>query len=300
MKASIIINPRAEIVDIELSRNFKFISKDPVALHGVLITLSDISYCANVVKIPIHVDMSKVEHINAQAAILLFSHITSAQLVNRKSDFVKITLPSDLKTRKLVRNSGLWEAIRNGTDRKLDKNWLTVNNFQSGYDPDKHLESTLELIEQKWGSLPRHLGSAINEAMLNIKQHAYSINPPDAIKRWWQYIYIKNNELHFLIFDKGLGIPDSFRLQRQQLKTPDEDIIAYAMKRWVTSTNVNGRGNGSMNIKRPVSDIEKDTLLIYSHNGGYEYHTDGKVRCFKLPVKLAGTLLAWKIGIQHD
>lgn len=300
MNPTYLISPSATEIEIKVSGQFKVSTKDPVSLHDVLLTLDYIDYCGSRAKKPIHVNMAELESMNAQAAVLLFAYITSAQIDNNRGDFVRFTLPESNNLRNLVRNSGLWDAIRYGTNRKLDRNWVSLNNFQSGYDPDKHLDLTLDHLEQKWGSIPRHLGTAINEAMLNIKQHAYSNLSESSVRRWWQYIFIKNNELHFIIFDKGIGIPDSFRRKNQMVSYEDDELVEHAMQRWITSTNIKGRGNGSMNIKRPVSSIDRDTLLIYSHNGGYEYYRDGKARAFKLPIKLVGTLVAWKIGISDD
>lgn len=285
---------------IFLPKIFKASTSDPEALKDVLKAMQSINLSANKYSTPLHIDMSNVTSLNAGAALLLFSFITSAQLVNQRGDFVRITLPTDTDLKKRIRSSGLWDAVRNGTGRKLDKNWNTDNNFQSGYDPEKHLELTLELLERKWGQLPPHLSVAINEAMLNISQHAYVTNNPNAVKRWWQYIFIRNNELHFLIFDKGIGIPDSFRLQNLHNRLNDRKIIELAMQRWVSSTGTKGRGNGSMNIQKPVSKVEHDTLIILSHSGAYEYYKDGKTKLIQLPLKLAGTLLMWKIGVQDD
>jgi hypothetical protein len=283
---------------IPLPESFSVWDKDSTELTLEVLAAIDVS--ANKYNQRMLIDMSKLTFFHAHSAILLFAHITSAQLVSRSHDFIKITLPKDLTARKLIRNSGLWDVIKYGSKRKLDKNWDTKNNFQSGYDAEKHLERTLVSLEEKYGKLPNKLGVAINEAILNISQHAYRINPPDSIKRWWQYIYIKENKLNFFIYDKGIGIPSSFRDKKLFKNKSDQGIIKEAMEKGVTSTEILGRGNGSVNIRKPVALSECDKLLIISEKGMYRFLTKDDIEISALSVKLPGTLLSWQIEVKGD
>ncbi|MFT4929539.1 MAG: hypothetical protein ACI8WB_005673 [Phenylobacterium sp.] len=134
------------------------------------------------------VDMASVKQLKAEPALLLFAYITDAQMSTGLNDIVKIVLPKDREVRRLIKASGLWATIKMGTDRKLDKNWQINNHFQSGYEPDKHLDLTLGALEKEYGIIPNKLGIAINEAILNISQHAYEAG---ILTRWWQYIFMK-------------------------------------------------------------------------------------------------------------
>lgn len=244
------------------------------------------------------IDMSELVDFHAHSAILLFAHITSAQLISGAHDFVKIKLPNNIKTKSLIRKSGLWDVIKYGTKRKLDKNWDTNNNFQSGYDGEKHLDMTLTKLELKYGELPNKLDISINEAILNISQHAYKVNPKNSLKRWWQYIYIKDNKLNFLIYDKGLGIPSSFRLAGMYKNEHDHEIIKSAMEKGITSTKLRGRGNGSVNIQKPIAFSDCDILMIMSEKGVYKYVTKDDIESSKMGIKLPGTLMSWQIEVS--
>jgi anti-sigma regulatory factor (Ser/Thr protein kinase) len=290
-------NGRKKIV---LPSQFTTSQDDGNTIEDVLNVMHSINVSVNKYGTPLHLDMTYVNDINASAALLFFAHVTSAQLVSRNSDFVKITLPVNIEIKNKIRMSGLWDAVKSGVSRKLDRNWETDNNFQSGYDPDKHLDLTLALLERRWGKIPNKLEIAINEAMLNITHHAYSSNPDNSIKRWWQYIFIRENILTFLIYDKGCGIPTSFKRMGKYNSLPDETIIEKAMTRYISSTGIQGRGNGSMNIKKPVAEVEKDKLVIFSEKGRYRYFKDGVFDKFRLPKELSGTLVAWQIGINND
>lgn len=244
------------------------------------------------------IDLSSLQYLNAPSALLLFAHISSVQLRTNIHDIIKIQLPIDKSVKALIRNSGLWDAIKYGTERKLEKNWKSENNFQSGFDPDKHLDLTLNALKEKYGQIPNKLGIAINEAMLNITQHAYKYHVQGTVPRWWQYIYIKDKKLNFFIFDKGCGIPTSFKKVSLYNSTQDCDIIVKAMEKKISSTKISGRGNGSFNMKKPVSSTDRDKLLILSNQGLYRYFNSDDYETSKLPIQLQGTLVGWQIRVD--
>lgn len=155
----------------------------------------------------------------------------------------------------------------------------------------------MQALENQYGTIPNKLGIAINEAILNIAHHAYELG---VLTRWWQYIYIRDNRLHFVIYDKGKGIPSSFRSNGQYTTLADEVIIAKAMERGITSTGVSGRGNGSENIKKPVKQLDKDTMWIISGRGFYRFSEDKNIQLSNMPVNLEGTLISWQIKVTDD
>ncbi|MEP2652700.1 MAG: hypothetical protein ABJH06_11990 [Paraglaciecola sp.] len=285
---------------ITLPPSFVLKSDDLQLGKDVILVANAINKSALRYNQPLLIDMSHVTSLNASAAVLLFAYITSAQIVSGDDDFVVVALPDDEKMRFLVRRSGLWDAIRRGGKRKLEKNWSTDNNFQSGFTPELHLELTLDLITRKWGTIPYRLNTAINEAILNIKQHAYSINGAHATPRWWQYLMIKDDALTFVIYDKGIGIPSSFRKASLFRGYTDPQLIEKAMTRQISSTGISGRGNGSMNIKKPVAKEIDDKLMICSQKGAYTFLKEGQSTLSALPVELPGTLVCWRIGIHDD
>jgi hypothetical protein len=269
---------------------------DRKARADFLFALNEIDTCAKKNR-KTQVDMTSVKQLKAEPALLLFAYITAAQVDSGHSDIVKVILPKDRDVKALIRASGLWDVIKVGTSRKLDRNWQTNNHFQSGYDPNKHLELTLLALEKEYGTIPNKLGVAINEAVLNIVQHAYQSG---VLTRWWQYIYISDNKLNFFIYDRGRGIPSHFRRNGQYTNLSDQAIIAKAMERGITSTRVPGRGNGSENIKKPVKQLDKDYMRIISEWGSYTYSEDSDIQLSQMPVYLEGTLISWQIKVSND
>ncbi len=244
------------------------------------------------------IDLSRLEFFHAPSALLLFAYITNAQITTNRHDIIKVILPVNQAIRSLVRKSGLWDAIKYGTKRKLDRNWELGNNFQSGYDAEEHYDKTFKYLKKQYSNFSKELGVAINEAMLNINQHAYRYHPKGSVTRWWQYAYIKDDTLNFCIFDKGCGIPTSFKKLNFYKNNLDQEIIVNAMKKNTSTMNIigtEGRGRGSANIIKPVSSVEKDKLLIISEQGLYRYFHDKDIETSRLPLRLNGTLLCWQI-----
>lgn len=242
----------------------------------------------------IHIDLSRVDSISASGAVAFFSYVTSIQIMNG-DDYFSFSLPEDRKTKAQIRLSGLWEAIRSGGKRKLERLWNSPNRFQSGYNPDIHLDPTIKNIKEEIG-LPYRLKEAISETMLNIVQHAYG-HLPGAITRWWQYASIDrtNNSFIFVICDRGCTIPYTFRGN----KNDDAAIIEHAMQKGISSTGLAWRGKGSDDIKKPVNPDINDKLVVVSRNGMYKYLSDSTpIEKHNLKQPFHGTLVAWSFDLR--
>lgn len=234
------------------------------------------------------IDLSFVQYISASGAVALFSVVTSNQIVMNLDDLFLFKMPKDQFVKRLIYKSGLWEAIRAGGRRKLERLWDSDSKFKSGFDPEKHLDPMIDGLDLT--VVPKRLKEAINEAVLNIVQHAYA--ETGSIPRWWQYATFNADRTQFIfvICDRGVTIPRS-------LKTvfgTDSSIIERAMTRGVSSTGLHWRGKGSDNIKKPVEKDEDDILIILSRNGLYKYESkDITPVCVDLPTAYPGTLVAW-------
>ncbi|SIT15833.1 hypothetical protein SAMN05421686_11252 [Thalassolituus maritimus] len=246
-------------------------------------------------------DFSSLEEISAAGAVALFARVTSAQISSGNDQLFQIIQPKKHNVRKQFRGSGLFNALRPGGRRKLDKLWDEKSKFLSGYDQEKHLDPTLDLIGDTLDDgTPNHLKEAINEAILNIQQHAYR-DPANGLssglrRRWWQYCYLDrdSNRFIFVISDLGQSIPSSF----SQSHRSHEELIAHAMKKGVSSTGDPWRGKGSQNIKDPVELEVSDKLIVISGNGLYVYNSSNiKEELAGLSYPYYGTLIAWSFDL---
>ena len=105
------------------------------------------------------------------------------------------------------------------------------------------------------------------------------------------------------IVDRGIGIPYKIRkaFPHESLGFEDGDCISYAMKESISSTKENGRGKGSVNIKKPVI-LSKltcdDLLLIVSNKSIYNFSYKDKVEVEEtnsLINSIQGTLIEWRL-----
>ncbi|KZZ41706.1 MAG: hypothetical protein MK185_04615 [Saccharospirillaceae bacterium] len=243
----------------------------------------------------IWIDLSLVQEITASGALALFAQITSVKINEALKADIHIIGPKNVGAKRLFLRSGLTKAIEVNDKKQLEKLWKSDSKFQSGFNPDKHLEPTLEKIENTI-RLPYKLKEAIQEAVLNIKQHAYS-EAPGVVPRWWHYAYTdhSNNRFVFAICDRGISIPGKL----SALQLSDADAIEEAMKQGVSSTGDPWRGKGSNDIKKPIQTAQTDKLLVLSRLGLYEYNLDAiPVKKTILKNQFNGTLIAWDFTIE--
>jgi len=257
----------------------------------------------------ITLDLRNVTDMTAGAALLLFAEVSSAQIARNTPNVFNILPPKNQDLKEKFTDTGLIDALKPGTTGKLEQLWHTGSLFQSGIDPPTCIASTFAILNRKLTDFPGHLITAVSEATLNANQHAYrefqSVQPEMA-GRWWQYCYIKDDRLHFLVFDFGVGIPTSLKQNKIMpgdallLKSPqieDKDMIAYAMRKGVSRLGKQGRGQGSEDMKKPALE-HGNNLLIISGDGRYQLSAgNDKPLLETLPFPIRGTFIEWDLEI---
>lgn len=246
-------------------------------------------------------DFSQTENMTAGAAVMLFAEVTRAQLLTELPNVISILRPTHPDLWELMRNSGLWEAIKPG-ERKTSRAMGKGCPFASGNDPDKHLASTLASFRKARPNLPTRFDSAIQEAILNVVHHAYVYNqnlPVNTLgTRWWQYAAITKEDVRFTICDLGVGIPNKILYMPENRHLPHGNCIEKAMEDGFSTLFRRGRGMGSKDLKRPVVDTEVECLSIFSNNGIYSYVQNREPICGDRPACLPGTVVEWKMNVS--
>lgn len=256
----------------------------------------------------IHLDFSNNLVIRGAASVMLFAEITRAQLSSDVLDIITITLPKDNNSRQVFTRSDLYAAIKPGGKKKLNNLAKKNLNYQSGVDPNIYAKKLLEMLKKYGIKLERKESNlyckGVLEAMLNVINHAYSedLAPKSGIgKRWWQcsfYDPIKKC-LVFIIYDKGIGIPETIKKVAPTYLS-DAEKIEYIMPKGVSRyTNAPKRGKGSQNILELTDINSESTLLIYSGSGLYLVDGSKKPRmCIDLPGSINGTLIEWQVPYE--
>ena len=149
-----------------------------------------------------------------------------------------------------------------------------------------------------------HLASsAIMEAMLNVKYHAY---PHQTEKRWWFTATIFEEQLYIAICDRGVGIPET--LPRKGLGEilrsvvgDDSKMIQAAMRYTRTSREESGAGYGTRDIQRLILKQRQGNLTIISGKGHYRLscneHGEEEELVNQIDDDINGTVIQWTIPL---
>lgn len=254
-------------------------------------------------------DFSKLEYISAAGAVYLYSEIERIQKEN-KPTIVRI----DRRTLKnlpgyVIREFGILNLANGGAIPTGE-----VLPVISGQD-NEFIEEIIDYLFTK-AHLERQLNnvtvaeaehlasSAIMEAMLNVKYHAY---PHQTQKRWWFTATIFEEQLHIAICDRGVGIPKTLPREGwwevlRSVMGDDSRMIQAAMQYTRTSRKKSGAGYGTRDIQRLILKRRQGHLTIISGKGHYrlssneygkEYETTNQMNN-----DISGTVIQWTISLQ--
>ena len=168
-----------------------------------------------------------------------------------------------------------------------------------------------ELSEQEQANLY----GGINEAMLNVFQHAYTGTETDLEKqlgkRWWIYAQQVETQLFLAFFDRGVGIPTTLpyhdqweRIQfgARKLLGSDHDsaLIQAAMELGRSEFKTPGHGQGLQDILRFVEENPEGILWIFSRRGLYKYDKEVDKHVLRdYPTTIGGTLIQWNVSLRR-
>lgn len=250
----------------------------------------------------IHVNFEDLLGLSAAAAVMLFAEITNLQLIKNSPDIITFTLPVEPNARKVFSEFDFFKAIKPGTRKKIDALLKNDCFFQTGTEPVIHAISAINALKKSglkvMTSEARIFQASILEAMSNVKHHSYPDYYLDEFKRWWQFAYFDQNSssLHFVVYDKGQGIPFTMR---DLCSSSDNDgkKIEHALTYGVSSkVNEPGRGRGSKEILNTYYQNDNSSLLIYSGKGFYYIDKeDGTKIVDEEPIPISGTIIEWQI-----
>ncbi|CQH63971.1 hypothetical protein ACLIXB_003688 [Yersinia enterocolitica] len=281
-----------------------------------LLFLNDIDTRVIIEHKSVVIDLQNVIYASAAASLLFFAIVNRAQLLVGDKQVVRFIFPKkNLNTigHRYIVSTGLSKALLANSADKLEELIDEDRYFQSGVNPNKHLQSTTLMLDKTAEFTFEQfylLSMGIGEAMLNVSHHAYEtvdeIDFSDQIKalggrRWWQCAWFDKDKdkAVFIICDLGLGIAKSYTSLQQYSEIPDETfLVKEALSCGRSRFAGSGRGNGSEDIKRPVGEgcTQKETLLVLSGNSQYYYTSaDTEPMCYRLKEHIPGTLVEWTL-----
>lgn len=290
-------------------------------------TLTYIKKIANVIHTQnshsVHIDLSRVVFASAAASVLLFAVLNRAQLLIGEELFIRVSLPRKISNPEGYRwivSTGLGKALLANTSEKLEALVNEKRYFQSSTNPEQSLVKTVNMLTEKALFSEEQfilLAMGINEAMLNVFNHAYDGSSFEEMtelmggRRWWQCAWFDKarDRVVFIICDLGIGVASSFA-NKQFIS--DEDLFEElkCVQTALTSGNSRfhtpGRGNGSEDIKRPIGSgcTKNEQLLVFSGKALYRFESgniDGSAPvCDYLPTRIQGTIVQWSLVPKRD
>jgi len=167
-------------------------------------------------------------------------------------------------------------------------------------------------------SLP--LNSALSEAMVNVRMHAYPDNYRFQFKhidRWWITGSADrvSRTITIAIYDQGASIPVTFaRLNAREAarayieqsirKVSDHPFqqdgihIEAAMKYGRSQSGLTQRGKGLPQMQEAIDVIGNGRLVILSRGGAYIYE-DGRSELRTFRYSVGGTLIQWSLQVPR-
>ncbi|MFB2890975.1 hypothetical protein [Aeromonas veronii] len=285
---------------------------DDDATHNTVRFLNNLSVMARFK--PVCINMQSVKYVSGGAGLVFFAHVNALQLFHQNANWITFKFPkkkSNPEGYDYVVQRGLARALLSGSEKALAT--LSSSSFplQSSNSPDTHAPLLIDKLSKTLGLPKSHdfvlaVNTAVNEAMLNVCQHAYIDVGNDFFdgvlkNRWWQLaIYNKSKgEFIFLIYDLGVGLAESYHRSLDEKKAPQhvfEEALCHGFSRF--SREQPWRGNGSEDMKHPVESNE--SLFIWCNNMKYLFRGhDVQAVIQPTIVNLRGTLVEWSLKLAQ-
>jgi hypothetical protein len=167
--------------------------------------------------------------------------------------------------------------------------------------------------------IARTIFRALTEAMTNVNHHAYQTKmfvsaraALDLRGRWWMFatLNVPRNVFVLAFYDAGVGIPKTLPRKygweaiRHLLSLlpgilPDDgQMIEAAMTLGRTSTDLEHRGKGLLDLAKLIDVLGAGSMAIFSRQGSYSY-TPTSQSATNGRGFLEGTLIEWRLPIDR-
>lgn len=296
-------------------------------------TISFIDYISNSFNPEADVlDFSHTIEVKTAAATLLYSVLERS--LNGIDKSVRFSRPKNGKANEMLRSFNIYKLLSgSGINYDIAKAEMIpiISSVNDDYVDDvcefiKYRFFSDGLTEEEIAVKDYALGSAVSETVENVNIHAYP-DEEDVNKRWWLCCDVFKDEIYLVIYDLGVGIPNTVHekewfkgaLKRSRPnvyeelraisnkqsflsglfnKLKDEDLIYISMLDDFSGTNQEKHGQGSKSIKSLVSETNNGLLWVYSGKGLYKFsNTDAEPELSHLPIGIPGTLIQWNIKL---
>lgn len=264
-------------------------------------------------------DFRFVKSQNVDALICIYAAIDICILKHKI--IVKIPMDSVPNiTKKLISDTGFYQITGKKFELTMETGNIPILRSGANIDNkiiDKLKDAIVEIslesqftTDEKKQEAKKMAYSAITETVINIEEHAYQENMNDNDKLFWMTAAFFGNVLFVIIYDRGLGIPATLRNDRTLIEkmmkfltfsgSDDAELINTAMQYFRSRTKEDGRGRGSRDIQKLITETKNGKLDIMSGNGRYTVQeNNGNISTTKASLEgcIDGTFIRWALPI---
>lgn len=155
-----------------------------------------------------------------------------------------------------------------------------------------------------------YLMDCLNEAVTNVRHHAYQNTVIGGPTPWWVFATISKDMVTVAVHDRGSSIPGTLMGKpgvREQVmnwivgrKHRDARMLEAAVN-GRSRTKLAYRGKGLPEMLEFTSRTPGSSLGIYSRQGAFFHHTvSGAMQSFGLNVDMQGTLILWSLALTGE
>jgi len=266
---------------------------------------------------PVFIDFRKSKKAEVVGFILLQAEIDRIKSI-KGDKFIRGNSPQDPVTSQVFHQVGLSRLLGIRKNVPITSNNVIYWKHTHGTKIDSDNAGKLIVEIAKAHNLDDNvtgiLFTGVGEAITNSVMHAY---PDDGKnirlygkKKWWMFTGIKDDVLHVIVCDLGVGIPSSLKNKHPHLfekfksffqSDNHSRLIEVAMEEGRSRSYAPHRGLGMIELKKFIDFTHSGRLGIFSQKGVYTYVGDGKEnieRSRNLKDSIMGTVVAWSVPLD--
>lgn len=256
----------------------------------------------------IYFDFEDIVGVTADAIMYVIALINNYKRITLLNIYISGNLPKNADARRFIEDIGFYsfvEGLKELYPHSKERFRISQGEMSDGELAGELCDFVSAKTKEGTKISTKKLYPMIVELMTNTCQHAYRSENALKMKRNW-YIFAERKEdrVHFVFLDTGLGIPTTVRYTLLEksiniIKRNDAAYIASALRgENRTETKQSNRGKGLPGIYQDTKDGWIKDLSIISGKGKCDVMEDGKIGEQILKYNFEGTMFSWNFRIS--
>ncbi len=258
----------------------------------------------------VRIDLAGIKLLYPCGLLLLMAYVHS--WLNTYPGRLSASMPQDPVVRQMLQKVELLEKLSLASNVEISHQDVTRWYYFTGTDVNlAKVEPFMDRV-RALSSLESqsYLMDCLNEAVTNVRHHAYEHASGEGRTPWWMFATISPESIVVAVHDRGASIPGTLMGKpgvREQVltwivgrKKRDARILEAAVN-GRSRTKLAYRGKGLPEMLEFTTRTPGGTLGIYSREGAFYHHAPtGDLKSFGLNVDIQGTLILWSLALQEE